>query len=85
MKALIICSERTTSVGDMLGILLSMSNTEIKIKQDPNRMRPSDVPILLGDCTKFREATNWKPAIPFEQTLRDLLDYWRERTNTSGR
>ena len=74
-----ICSERTTRVRDMLDILVGMSKVEIKIKQDPNRMRPSDVPILLGDCSKFKAATNWKPEIPFEQTLRDLLDYHRQR------
>ncbi|MBT3351264.1 MAG: GDP-mannose 4,6 dehydratase, partial [Nitrospinaceae bacterium] len=42
-------------------------------------MRPSDVQILLGDVSKFQNATGWKPEIPFEQTLQDILDYWRER------
>lgn len=74
-----ICSENTIQVGKMLSMLIAMSNKNIEIKQDPNRMRPSDVPILLGDCTKFREKTGWRPEIPFEQTLRDLLNYWRER------
>lgn len=76
-----ICSERTIKIGDMLDLLISMSSvkTKIKIKEDPTRMRPSDVPVLLGDCTEFRKATGWKPEIPFEQTMKDLLDYWRER------
>jgi len=72
-----ICSEKTIRIESMLDMLLSMSKVKVEIKQDPNRMRPSDVPILLGDCTKFREQTNWKPKIAFEKTLRDLLDYWR--------
>jgi GDP-4-dehydro-6-deoxy-D-mannose reductase len=52
---------------------------KVKIETDPARLRPSDVQLLLGDCSKFRADTGWKPTIPFEQTLRDTLDYWRER------
>ena len=46
-------------------------------------MRPSDVPVLIGDSTKFRTVTGWAPAIAFETTLRDCLEYWRSRL--SGR
>lgn len=74
-----ICSEKTVQVGDMLEMLLSMSKVKITIKEDSERMRPSDVEILLGDCSKFRKATGWKAEIPFEQTVKDLLNYWRER------
>jgi nucleoside-diphosphate-sugar epimerase len=42
-------------------------------------MRPSDVTLLDGDCSKFRDATGWAPTIPFEVTLKDLLDHWRKR------
>ena len=63
----------------MLDMLLSMSEKKIKIEQDPARMRPSDVEVVLGDCSKFRKETGWKPKIKFEKTLKDLLDYWRER------
>lgn len=73
-----ICSERTIKVSDMLDTLLSMSKARIKIKKDPSRLRPSDVPILLGDSSKFRKATGWKPEIPFKKTMEDLLNYWRE-------
>lgn len=74
-----ICSEKTVVVKEMLDILLSLSKVKVKLKEDPSRMRPSDVPILLGDCAKFREKTGWKPEIPFEKTMEDLLNYWRER------
>ncbi len=74
-----ICSGKAVKVGDMLDLLLGMSDVKIKVQQDPARMRPSDVPILLGDNTKFCKQTGWKPEIPFEQTMRDLLAYWRER------
>jgi len=75
-----ICSEKSVKIKDMLDILLSLSpvKSKIKIKPDKNRMRPSDVPVLLGDCSKFRQKTGWKPEIPFETTMRDLLDYWRK-------
>lgn len=74
-----ICSEETVKVGDMLNILLSLSKIKVKIRQEKSRMRPSDVPILLGDCTKFKQITGWKPEITFEKTMEDLLNYWRER------
>ena len=40
-------------------------------------MRPSDTPVLIGDSTRLREATGWQPHISFDQTLDDLLNYWR--------
>lgn len=74
-----ICSEQAVKIEDMLQMLLSFSKVKVKVKRDLGRLRPSDVPILLGDCSKFRKLTGWKPRIPFTQTMRDLLDYWRER------
>ena len=73
--------KKAVKVGDMLQLLISISTVKEKIKiiEDATRMRPSDVPVLLGDCTKFKKATGWKPEIPFEKTIKDLLDYWRER------
>ena len=70
---------RTWSIGEMLNILLSHSTVKIRTQEDPARLRPSDVPILWADASKFQRATGWEPRIPFEQTLRDLLDYWRDR------
>ena len=63
----------------MLDLLLGMTKAKVKVEQDPARMRPSDVPVLLGDAGKFQKATGWTPTIPFETTLRDLLEYWRAR------
>lgn len=74
-----ICSETSWRVGDMLDKLLSMTDADIKVEQDPARLRPSDVPRLQGDCTKFKKDTGWSPSIPFETTLKDILDYWRQR------
>lgn len=74
-----ICSGRDWKIKDMLNYLLSLSKIKVEVKQDPARMRPSDVQILLGDGTKFTKQTGWKPEIPFEKTLEDLLNYWRDR------
>ena len=77
-----ICSGRAISVREPLDQLLGLSTAGkqgIKIELDPKRMRPSDVPLLLGDCSKFKKRTGWERTIPFEQTLEDLLNYWREQ------
>jgi GDP-4-dehydro-6-deoxy-D-mannose reductase len=67
------------SIGELLEALLSLSPVKARIEVDPARLRPSDVPILLADSSRFVALTGWRPVIPFEQTLRDLLDYWRQR------
>jgi GDP-4-dehydro-6-deoxy-D-mannose reductase len=74
-----ICSGTTVKIGDMLNILLSFTKTKVKIQPDQSRMRPSDVPVLLGDNSKFVAKTGWSPEIPFKKTMEDLLNYWRAR------
>ncbi len=74
-----IGSGKTMAMKDMLDILLSLSKAKVKVQVDPDRLRPSDVPILYSDCRKFVSLTKWKPRIPLEKTFKDLLDYWRER------
>lgn len=66
-------------ISEMLDQVLALSRVEVKVEVDPSRLRPSDVEILIGDSSKFRADTGWEPRIPFEQTLRDLLAYWREK------
>lgn len=63
----------------LLDMLLELTPAEIEVRQDPSRMRPSDVMVLLADISKFSGVTGWKPEIPFDKTLEDLLAYWRER------
>ncbi|OQX86058.1 MAG: GDP-mannose 4,6-dehydratase [Candidatus Latescibacteria bacterium 4484_7] len=72
-----ISSGRSWKIKDVLDMLAKLSGVDVKIEEDPARLRPSDVPNLEGDNTKFVKATGWKPEIPFEQTLSDLLDFWR--------
>jgi GDP-4-dehydro-6-deoxy-D-mannose reductase len=51
----------------------------MRVELDPERLRPVELPVLRGDCTRLREATGWTPAIRLEDTLDDLLDWWRDR------
>ena len=67
------------SVKDMLNYLISLSTVKnIKIETDPERLRPIDADLQVPDTAKFKAHTNWEPEIPFEKTMQDLLDYWRE-------
>ena len=68
------------TVGDVLQTLLSLSTTPgIAVETDPERLRPIDADLQVPNTAKFRAHTGWTPEIPFEQTMRDLLDYWRAR------
>lgn len=71
----------TCEVGDTLNTLISYStmNNQIKVETDPERLRPIDADLQIPDCRKFKAHTGWEPTIPFEKTMRDLLDYWRTR------
>jgi len=75
-----ICSGTTRMMRSVLDALAARSRVEVLIEPDPALMRPSDTPVLLGDSTKLRKASGWHPLIPFEQTLDDLLQYWRSIT-----
>ena len=64
-------------IREVLDMLIRLSGSSVEVVPEPSRMRPSDVPHLEGDNRKFVSDTGWEPAIPFERTLRDLLDFWR--------
>jgi len=74
-----IGSGRSVSIQQVLDVLLGYARCAIRVEPDPARMRPSDVQRSVADITKFQRATDWQPRIPIEQSLRDILDYWRER------
>jgi GDPmannose 4,6-dehydratase len=71
----------TCSVGETLNTLISLSTKkdEIKIETDPDRLRPIDADLQIPDCRKFINHTGWNSEIGFNQTMKDLLDYWRNR------
>lgn len=76
----------TCSVRDMLQHLISISTVkDIRVEMDPERLRPIDADLQVPDTTKFRNHTGWAPEITFEETMADLLNYWRERINKGRR
>jgi len=81
-----LCSGRAWSIQEVLDFLLSLSTvTGITVKADPARFRPSDVMVLEGDPSKIEKATGWRAEIPFERTLSELLDYWRDHVRKPPR
>ncbi len=72
-------SGQAVNIQQILDILLSLAKTPIIVEDDPDRMRPSDIPVFVSDCTRLKQATGWEPHIPLEQTLYDILADWRER------
>jgi GDPmannose 4,6-dehydratase/GDP-4-dehydro-6-deoxy-D-mannose reductase len=79
-----IGGSRTMSIEEMLNYLLSLSAKRITVRVDPARLRPADVTLQIPDVTAFTARTHWQPRIPFEQTMQDLLEYWRNRVSTAG-
>lgn len=76
----------TCTVGDTLRTLISMSSAreKIRVETDPERLRPVDADLQVPDCRKFMEHTGWKPEIPYEKTMEDLLNFWRQRLDRGG-
>ena len=74
-------SEQARSVRELLETLIAMARIPITVEQDPERLRPTNVPVIVADCTRIREQTGWRPTIPFEDSLQDVLDYWREQVS----
>jgi GDP-4-dehydro-6-deoxy-D-mannose reductase len=72
-----VCAGRAYRVADLLDLLVGMSRVRVRIEVDPARLRPSDVPVVLGNPARLEHETGWRPEISIEQTLGDLLDYWR--------
>ncbi len=76
----------TATVGKILDTLIGYSTVpgRIKIEVDSERLRPIDADLQVPDTSKFRKHTGWKPEVPFEKTMQDLLDYWRTRVKQEG-
>lgn len=76
----------SSTVGEMLQGLIALSTRkdEIRVEEDPERLRPVDADLQVPDTKKFCDHTGWKPEIPMEKTMGDLLEYWRERVAREG-
>lgn len=72
-----VCRGTAYRIGDLLEMLLRLSRVPISVEEDPARLRPSDNPLVLGDATRIEQETGWRAGIPIEQTLEDLLAWWR--------
>lgn len=70
-------------IRELLDILLGFAEVSVRLETDKARLRPSDVPVSRCDYSKLHEATGWEPEIPFEEGLKDTLDYWREQIRSS--
>ena len=72
-----ICSGSAVSMRRIVESLGRLVDRPVELREDPVLMRPIDTPVIVGDATLIRRDTGWKPAIPLEQTLRDLYEYFR--------
>ena len=75
-----VCSGQAYRVRDLLDRLIARSRAPIRVEPDPARLRPSDNPIIAGNRSRISSETGWEPTIPIQQTLDDLLGYWRAHT-----
>ncbi len=66
-------------IGEVLDQLLAIAGVSARIETESDRLRPTDIPSATGDATRLRALTGWQPCIPWEQTLADTLQYWRDR------
>ncbi len=78
-----VCSGRAIPIGDVVEQLVARSRVRVRIRVDPARFRPNDIPLVEGDPTRIREELGWTPQIPLQQTLDDLLEYWRAEVTRS--
>lgn len=74
-----LCSGRAYTLRELLDILISYSTADITIEIDPDKFRPSDLPVMKGDNSKIKRDIGWSPSISIHTTLLDLLDYWRSK------
>lgn len=78
-RAYNVCSGRAITIRELLDMLLARSRVPIRVRVDPERYRPNDVPLLVGDPTRIRTELGWQPEISLEQSVDDVLEYWRRR------
>ena len=75
-----VCSGRGVAIGDILQELVDVAAVQVEVRRDPDRMRPSDIPAIVGNPRKLHRATGWEAAIPLRRTLTDLLAFWRRQS-----
>jgi GDP-4-dehydro-6-deoxy-D-mannose reductase len=81
-RAYNVSSGQAIPVGEILEMLCARATVPVRVRVDPARFRPNDVPLVVGDSTRLRDELGWSPMIPLSQTLDDLLDFWRAAVRT---
>lgn len=79
-----VCSGQPRQIRSVLDGLLAASATSIRVEQDPDRLRPSDTPFAAGNPSRLAEVCGWQPLIPWDKTIRDVLDYWRSQVRKTS-
>jgi GDP-4-dehydro-6-deoxy-D-mannose reductase len=74
-----VCRGEAFRIGDLLHSLIRQAQIPIEVRTDPARLRPNDNPVVLGNPQRLQRDTGWAPAIGIDDTLRDLLMYWRRQ------
>jgi GDP-4-dehydro-6-deoxy-D-mannose reductase len=69
-----VASGRSVPMKQVVDLLVSLARCPVEVREMPERLRPVEVPHMLGDASRLREATGWQPRIPLEQTLADALE-----------
>jgi GDP-4-dehydro-6-deoxy-D-mannose reductase len=72
-----VCSGRAISIRELLERMIARARVPVEVKVDPERYRPNDTPLVLGNPSRLRDELGWTAEIPIERTLDDLLEYWR--------
>ncbi|MDX1686481.1 MAG: GDP-mannose 4,6-dehydratase [Candidatus Promineifilaceae bacterium] len=75
----LICSGQPVPIHYLLNALIELGEVSVEVRYDPERMRPSDTPVLFGSYDRLGEDTGWQPRIHLRTSLRDTFDYWIER------
>jgi GDP-4-dehydro-6-deoxy-D-mannose reductase len=75
-------AERSYSIREVLDRLMALSTIPLRVEADAARLRPIDIPEIVGDCSRFRARTGWQAQIPLEQSLQDILEYWRKQVQS---
>jgi GDP-4-dehydro-6-deoxy-D-mannose reductase len=76
-----VCAGQAYAMRDLLDGLLRHSSVQVEVRVDPDKLRPIDQPIVLGSYARLSGETGWRPEIPLDRTLADLLDYWRAKAD----
>ncbi len=79
-----LASGRAVRVGDILDRLLGLARLPIEVRQDPQRLRPAEIPTLSGDASRARDELAWQPRVGLQETLASVLDFWRQQAELAA-